>query len=201
MKRLLLVLILLIPFSVKASSSYIVMDYNSKRVLEGSNINEKKLIASTTKIMTAIIALENANINDEVEVSKDVLKAYGSAIYIEVGEKLKLIDLLYGLMLRSGNDAAIEIARHVSSSMEEFTKLMNSKAKELNMNDTVFINNHGLEDENENGNISTAYDMALLMQYALSNEQFKEIIKTKRHIVKSNYLFQHNLPKLNNQMI
>ena len=198
MKKILLILVLLIPFSVKASSSYIVMDYNSKRVLEGSNINEKKLIASTTKIMTSIIALENSNINDEVEVSKEVLKAYGSAIYIEVGEKLKLIDLLYGLMLRSGNDAAIEIANHVSSSMEEFTKLMNAKAKELNMNDTVFINNHGLEDENENGNISTAYDMALLMRYALSNEQFKEIIKTKRHIVKSSYKTYdwHNKNKL-----
>ena len=189
MKKIIILFLIIIPFRVNAisASSYVVIDANSKRVLEGSNINTKKLIASTTKIMTAIIALENSDINKDIEVSNEVLKAYGSAIYIEVGERLKLIDLLYGLMLRSGNDAAIEIAQNVSNSMDEFVKLMNDKAKSIGMNDTLFINNHGLEDNNGNGNISTAYDMALLMQYALNNEKFKEIIKTPKYTIKSSY--------------
>ena len=178
-------ILLLIPFKVKAS--YIVMDASSSRVLEGSNIHEKRLIACITKIMTCIIAIENSDINQEIEVSNNILKAYGSAIYIEVGEHLTLKDLLYGLMLRSGNDAAIEIANVVSSSMEEFTKLMNQKAKELNMSNTIFINNHGLEDNKGNGNISTPYDMALLMSYTINNETFKNIINTKKYKLKTNY--------------
>ena len=188
-KIIILFLLIVIPVKVCAlsASSYVVMDYDSKRILEGSNINEKKLIASTTKIMSAIIAIENADINQEIEISKDVLKAYGSAIYIEVGEKLKLIDLIYGLMLRSGNDAAIEIARVVSGSMDEFVKKMNEKAKEIGMNNTLFINNHGLEDSDGNGNTSTAYDMALLMQYTMHNDIFKEVTKSKRYVVKSSY--------------
>lgn len=188
-KVIFLLLILFIPFKIYAlsASSYVVMDADSNRVLEGSNIDDKKLIASITKIMTCIITIENSDIKQTVKVSNDVLKAYGSAIYIEVGEELTLEDLLYGLMLRSGNDAAIEIARVVSSSQEEFTKLMNIKAKEIGMNNTLFINNHGLEDESGNGNKSTAYDMAILMSYALKNDKFKEIISTNRKIVKSSY--------------
>ena len=183
-KILLFLIILIIPINVTATS-YIVMDASSNRVLEGTNINEKHLIASITKIMTSVIALENSDINQEVEVSSDVLKAYGSAIYIEVGEKLTLEDLLYGLMLRSGNDAAIEIAKVVSNSMDEFVKKMNEKAQELGMNNTIFINNHGLEDKDGNGNLSTSYDMAILMSYALKNDKFREIISTKRKVVKS----------------
>lgn len=190
MKKIVFILLLIIiPFKVKAisASSYIVMDYNSNRVLEGSNINDKKLIASITKIMTCIIALENSDINQEVEVSSEVLKSYGSGIYIEIGEKLTLEDLLYGLMLRSGNDAALEIARVVSKSQEEFVKLMNLKAKDLGMNNTLFINDSGLEDNKGDGNKSSSYDMAILMSYALKNDKFKEIISTKRKIVKSSH--------------
>ena len=188
-KIIFLLIILIIPIKISAlsASSYVVMDAASNRVLEGSNINDKRLIASITKIMTCIIALENSDINQEVEVSNDVLKSYGSGIYIEVGEKLKLEDLLYGLMLRSGNDAAIEIARVVSNSMDEFVNLMNLKAKDIGMNDTLFINNHGLEDNKGNGNKSTSYDMAILMSYALKNDKFNEIIGTKRKVVKSSY--------------
>ena len=188
MKKIILFIWLLLPFPVLALSadSYIVMDGYSGRVLGGSNINESKLIASTTKIMTAIIALENKDITELVTVDKDVLKAYGSAIYIEVGEQIDLKDLLYGLMLRSGNDAAIEIANYVAGSMPNFVKLMNDKAKELGMTNTVFFNDNGLEEENE-GNKSTAYDMALLMKYALKNETFRQIIKTDKYIAKTNY--------------
>lgn len=179
--------LLLVPFKVLANSSYIVMDGYSGRVLEGSNINDEMLIASTTKIMTAMIAIENADLDSKVTISKDVLKAYGSNIYIEVGEEISLRDLLYGLLLRSGNDAAIEIARFVGGSMEEFANLMNRKAHELGMNNTNFINSSGLEDENKNGNTSTAYDMALLMSYAIKNEEFVKITGTKKHIVTTNY--------------
>ena len=180
---------LLLPFKINALSaqSYIVMDYDSGRILDGSNINTKKMIASTTKIMTCIIALENSNPNMEIEVDKDVLKAYGSAIYIEVGERIKLIDLLYGLMLRSGNDAAIEIANNVAGSQDSFVILMNNKAKDLGMNNTYFLNPHGLEQNDGSYNYSTSYDMALLMRYALKNKIFKEIVGTKNYTIKTNY--------------
>mgnify|MGYP003182934880 FL=1 len=149
MKKLLILVFVLIPWRVYAigASSYIVMDASSNRVLEGSNIGEERLIASTTKIMTAIVAIENKSLDEKVVVSKEVLKAYGSNIYIEVGEELTLKDLLYGLMLRSGNDAAIEIARVVAGDMDNMAKLMNEKAKALNMTNTLFINASGLENE------------------------------------------------------
>ena len=199
MKRCLWLLILfLIPLKVMGSSSYIVMDGDSKRVLEGDNIHLEKLIASTSKIMTALIAIENGNLDEEVIVSKEVLKSYGSNVYIEVGEKITLRDLLYGLLLRSGNDCAIEIAYKISGSMEEFVSLMNRKAKELGMEHTNFINSSGLEDENKVGNTSTAYDMGLLMSYAIDNDTFREISGTKRHIVTTNYKTYdwHNKNKL-----
>lgn len=188
MKKILIFLILLIPINVYGISakSYIVMDGYSNRIITGDDYNTKRLIASTTKIMTAILAIENGDLEKEVEVSKEVLKAYGSNIYIEVGEKIKLIDLVYGLMLRSGNDAAIMIACNISGSMNEFVKLMNNKAKEIGMNNTLFINSSGLEDNNKNGNTSTAYDMAILMSYAMKNDIFAKITGTKRYIAKSN---------------
>lgn len=187
MKKLLILVMLLIPFKVYGSSSYIVMDADSKRILEGSNINEEKLIASTTKIMTAIIAIENSSLDDIVKIDKDVLKAYGSNIYIEIDEEITLRDLLYGLLLRSGNDAAIEIANKVAGNMDEFVKMMNNKAKDLGMTNTIFINSSGLENEQKLGNTSTAYDMALLMSYAIDNKIFVEISGTKRHIATTNY--------------
>ena len=200
MKKVLIFLILLFPIKVYSlsASSYVVMDFDSGRVLDGKNINDKKLIASTTKIMTAIIAIENADINKTVEISKEVLKSYGSGIYVEVGERITLRELLYGLMLRSGNDAALEIANYVSGSMDNFVKLMNEKVKELNMNNTLFINSSGLEDQKGNGNMSSAYDMAKLMRYALNNDTFREIDSTKKIIVKTNYKTYewHNKNKL-----
>ena len=186
--KLLVFIFLLIPFNVLAISadSYVVMDADSGRVLEESNCNEKKLIASTTKIMTCLIALEeNKDLNTTVKVGNEVLKAYGSAIYLNLNEEISLKDLLYGLMLRSGNDAAIEIAYAISKNMENFVQKMNDKAYELKMTNTNFINNHGLENEEGNGNTSTAYDMALLMKYALSNDTFKQIINTKNYTAKT----------------
>lgn len=191
MKKVLWVVIFffLFPCMVHAMSAEcaLVMDADSARVLYSKNEEKEKLIASTTKIMTAIIAIEYGDLETLVTVDNDVLKAYGSAIYIEVGEELTLKELLYGLMLRSGNDAAIEIANHVAGSMDSFVYLMNQKAKELGMNHTVFYNNHGLEEQNGKGNTSTVYDMALLMRYAMRNDEFKTITSTKEITVKSSY--------------
>ena len=188
MKKLLFLILLFFPLMVNAVSAeaYAVMDYDSGRILMSKNENREKLIASTTKIMTAIIALEKGDLNSVRTVGEEVLKAYGSAIYIEMNEKITLKDLLYGLMLRSGNDAAIEIAYHVSGDMESFVEAMNEKAYELGMSHTKFYNNHGLEEEDGMGNTSTAYDMALLMRYALRNDMFREIIGTKNYTAKTN---------------
>ena len=203
MKKLLLFLLclnILIP-SVHASTSsayeYVLMDMDSGRVLASKNKDSPKLIASITKIMTAILAIENKDVASIVTVDESIAKSYGSGIYISVGEEISLIDLLYGLMLRSGNDAAMMIASYVSGSEEEFVKLMNQKAKALGMKNTIFYNASGL-DTATIGNKSTAYDMALLTKYAMQNEIYKEIVKTKKYVAKTNlktYVW-HNKNKL-----
>ena len=202
MKKLLLMLFVVIPFKVYgiSASSAIAMDLDNGRVLYGYNLEESRLIASTTKIMTAIIAIENSDLAKEIEVSDVIYEAFGSAIYIEVGEKLTLKDLLYGLMLRSGNDAALVIAECVSGSEEEFVYLMNEYATNLNMKNTIFYNPHGLEESNGNANKSSVHDMAKLTKYAMENEVFKEIFKTKKYTVKTNYktYVWHNKNKLLN---
>lgn len=185
--------------STSTASSYVLMDMNSGRVIESKNKDNPMLIASITKIMTCILAIENANINDTVKVDESVLKSYGSGIYISVGEEIKLLDLLYGLMLRSGNDAAIMISTYVSGSEEKFVKLMNKKAKEIGMKNTIFYNSSGL-DNNTQGNLSTAYDMALITSYAMQNETYRKIVGTKKYTVKTNlktYVW-HNKNKLLN---
>lgn len=191
MKRLLIsiILFLFIPLNVFAisASSAIVMDLNSGRVLYDKNINDEKLIASTTKIMTCLVAIRYGSLEEMVVVSEDVLKAYGSAIYIEVGEEISLKDLLYGLMLRSGNDAAIVIANAVAGSMENFVYLMNDTAKTIGMKNTVFYNNHGLEENDGRGNLSTAYDMALLTREAMKDKTFRKIFGTKNYKTNSSY--------------
>lgn len=206
MKKIILYLlfgILLFSFidRVKASTdtaySYVLMDMDNGRVYESKNKDKPMLIASISKIMTCIIAIENKNIEEEVVVDESIKDSYGSGIYISVGEKIKLKDLLYGLMLRSGNDAAKMIASYVASSEEEFVKLMNKKALELGMKNTTFYNASGL-DNNTQGNLSTAYDMALVTKYAMKNDIYREIVSTKKHVVKTNmksYIW-HNKNKL-----
>lgn len=191
MKKILILIVCffsLIPntyASTSSASSYILMDASTGRVLQGKNINTQMLIASITKIMTCIIALENTDIDSIVKVDDSILKAYGSGIYIQIGEEISMKDLLYGLMLRSGNDAAIMIANYISGSEKEFIKLMNNKAKEIGMKNTIFNNSSGL-DEN-GGNYSTSYDMALLTKYAMKNEMYQTIVGTKSYQVKTNY--------------
>lgn len=186
-KILLIIIVMLFPFKVYgiSASSYIVMDQDSGRVLEGSNINNKRLIASISKIMTAIVAIEYGNIEENVKVGDEILKSYGSGVYVNVGEELTLDDLLYGLMLRSGNDAALAIAANVGSTVDNFVYIMNEVATKIGMNNTTFINPSGLEDNNGNGNMSTVYDMALLTRYAMNNEHYRRIVSTKDILVKS----------------
>lgn len=203
MKKLWLFVFLLFIFispvraSTDTAKSYVLMDMDTGRVLSSKNKDNQMLIASITKIMTCIIALENKDYNDIVVVDESISKSYGSGIYITVGEEISLLDLLYGLMLRSGNDAAIMISSYVAGSEEEFVKLMNKKARELGMNRTIFYNSSGL-DNNTRGNLSTAYDMALITRYAMKNETYREIVKTKKHTVKTNlktYIW-HNKNKM-----
>ena len=191
MKKILVVIIsflILIPntyASTSSASSYILMDASTGRVLLGKDINNQRLIASITKIMTCIIALENTDIENIVTVDESILKAYGSGIYIQIDEEITVKDLLYGLMLRSGNDAAVMIANYISGSEEDFVKLMNNKAKELGMTNTTFNNSSGLDEQG--GNYSTAYDMALLTKYAMKNKIYQTIVGTEKYQVKTNY--------------
>jgi len=187
-KKMIMLVLLFIPLNIKAievsSRSAILMDEDSGRILYAKDIDTKRLIASTTKIMTAILAIESNKLDNVVVVKDDILSAYGSNIYLSIGEKIALRDLIYGLMLRSGNDAAIAIASYVSGNVDNFIKLMNAKAKEIGMTNTHFCNPHGLDEKCEN--LSTARDMALLTRYANKNRIYKEIVGTKRYIAKTN---------------
>ena len=130
MKKILLLIMLLIPFNVVAmsASSMVAVDLDNDYVYFDANKDDKRLIASITKIMTTIVTIENIDIDKKITVGKEVLKAYGSAIYINVGEKITIRDLLYGLIMRSGNDAAVVLAKNVAGSMEGFAHLMNELA-------------------------------------------------------------------------
>lgn len=181
-KVVLLLLLIFIPFRVNAlantASSAVLMDMDSGRVLYEKNRDDARLVASITKIMTAVLAIENGNMDDVVTVGKEVLAMYGSNIYVELGEKMKLKDLLYGLLLRSGNDAAIVIATHIGGSEEKFVEMMNKKAQELGMKNTVYKNSHGLDEVTQN--YSSAYDMAKLSSYANTLDVYREISGTKK---------------------
>ena len=159
------------------------MEEDTKRVLVSKNMSKKMLIASTTKIMTAVIAIESGKLDKTVKVTDKVLEAYGSAIYLSIGEKMKLEDMVYGLMMQSGNDAALMIAEYLGGE-DKFVKKMNEKAKEIGMKNTTFSNPHGLDEKTKN--YSTAYDMALLMRYANADPTFRKITGCKKHTVKTN---------------
>lgn len=193
-----LLILLLLPFQVFAisSKSAIVMDMDSNRIIFNKDINRVQSVASISKIMTAIIAIESNKMDEIVTIGEYIKNSYGSGIYIKENEKIKLSDLVYGLMLRSGNDAALAIAHHVSGNVVEFVKLMNDKAKKLKMYSTEFNNPSGLDEIK--GNYSSCYDMAILMSYAMKNQTFKNITGTKNYKVKTtlNYYNWTNKNKL-----
>ena len=188
MKKFALLLILLIPISVRgietSARSAILMDIDSNRVLYEKNMHEVRSVASISKIMTAVVAIESGKLDDKVIIGDEIKAAYGSGIYIQVGEEMTLRDLLYGLMLRSGNDAALAIANYVGGSVDDFVVMMNEKAKELKMTNTTFNNPSGLDQEK--GNYSTAYDMALLTSYAMKLDDYKAITGTKKYTLTTN---------------
>ncbi|WP_078553197.1 D-alanyl-D-alanine carboxypeptidase family protein [Bacillus alkalicellulosilyticus] len=162
-----------------SAQAAILIEQSSGRVLYAKNEHAQLRIASITKIMTAILAVESGMLEDTVTVSNNASGTEGSSLYLKPGEKIKLKDLVYGLMLRSGNDSAVAIAEHVGGSLDGFIYMMNEKAEEIGMTRTVFNNPHGLDDHEDH--YSTAYDMALLTQYAMKNEVYREIAGTETY--------------------
>ena len=161
----------------KISSRYaVVLDRQSKAILCGRNEKTKTKMASTTKIMTALIVIENTNLNNIVEVSSKAASTGGSKLKFKAKDKITVKDLLYGLMLRSGNDAAVALAEYVGGSIPGFANLMNQKAEELGLVNTHFETPHGLDSEEH---YTTPYELAILTDYALKNKVFSEIVKTK----------------------
>lgn len=165
------------------SRSAIVLDRNSKLILYGKNENEKRKMASTTKIMTAIVVIENTNLEEITTISSKAAGTGGSRLGLHKNDKISVINLLYGLLLCSGNDAAVALAEFTSGSVENFSILMNNKATELGLTSTHFVTPHGLDNEEH---YTTAYELALLADYALENKTFSNIVKTKNYTIQIN---------------
>lgn len=167
--------------------SYVVLDRKSKKVLIGKNEYTKAKMASTTKIMTATIILENCNLDDIVTISKKSANTGGSRLGLKTNDKISVLNLLYGLLLCSGNDAAVALAEYCSGSIPEFCNLMNQKAIELGLTNSHFETPHGLDSD---GHYTTAYELSLITDYALKNSTFVKIVNTKNHTIQIN-----NYPK------
>lgn len=161
----------------------ILMNYETGDVLWQKNADTPLAMASTTKIMTALIALESGRLDEEVVVSKRASIAPKVRLGVREGEKFRLGDLLYPLMLQSSNDVAVAIAEHLGGSVEGFAEMMNKRAEEMGCRDTVFVTSNGLDSGNHH---STAYDLALITKNALDNEDFRELIKTSDKSIQSN---------------
>lgn len=196
------IIIAMISFLIIPSTTYavlqnaescVVINADTRQVIYEDNKDKMLGMASTTKIMTAILALENKNTNDLVTVSYNAQNQEGSSIYLRANEKISIENLLYGLMLNSGNDAAVAIAEGVSGDVENFVQMMNDKAREIGCENTHFENPSGLSGKEH---YSTAYDMSLIMAYAMENEEFKKIASTKEYQIKGEntitYLKNHN---------
>lgn len=190
---LLFILILLFSFDISFASeenslnlnarSCIVLDRNSKKIIFGKNEYNRVKMASTTKIMTATVIIENCDLSQTVTVSKKAAGTGGSRLGLKTGDKITIRDLLYGLLLCSGNDAAIALAETAAGSVQNFSNMMNNKAKELGLNNSHFESPHGLDSDNH---YTTAYELALLADYALQNSTFRNIVGTKNYTITIN---------------
>lgn len=170
------------------SRRYIIFDRLSKRALYGKDIDKETAMASTTKIMTAIIVLENCNnLKEEFTIPEKVSHVQGSTLGLKKDDKITINDLLYGLLLRSGNDCAVALSIAIAENTENFISLMNKKAKDLGLTKTHFVTPHGLDDPNH---YTTPYELALITDYALKNEKFAKIVKTVNYTIQIN-----NVPK------
>ena len=165
------------------SRSCIVYDRNSHMTLYGKNEKKQVKMASTTKIMTSLIIIENCDLSETIEVSKKAAGTGGSRLGLKTGDKITIKDLLYGLMLCSGNDAAVALAEHAGRDIQGFAELMNKKASELGLTNTHYESPHGLDSD---GHFTTAYELAILTDYALKNETFSKIVGTKNYTVTIN---------------
>lgn len=162
----------------KNFESMVTIEASTGRILYSQDEHKRLPMASTTKILTAIVAIENCDdLDKKYEISKSATGIEGSSIYLKAGEHLSVRELLYGLMLRSGNDSAVAIAEIISGSVEKFVLLMNEYCKKLNLKDTSIVTVNGLHNENH---YSSAYDLAIISAYAMKNEIFAEIVKTKQ---------------------
>lgn len=174
--------------AVSAQKAY-VLDAVSGRVLYEKNPNQQSLIASTTKIMTALVVCEQCNVLDRMRIPKEAVGIEGSSMYLQEGEVLTIQELLYGLMLRSGNDAAVALAIYCGGTVEGFAELMNDKARNLGLKNTHFVNPNGLDAP---GHYSTARDLAKLSAYAMENPVFRQTVSTKTIKAGNRCLTNHN---------
>ena len=179
---IILLIIILIPFcqaNAVSAHCFVLYDPLTKDILLQRNMNKIVSMASTTKIMTGLIVCELGNLDEIVTITKNMITVEGSSIGLQVNDKISKLNLLYGLMLESGNDAANTLAIATAGSLKEFAKLMNDKAREIGMKNTSFVTPSGLDDKNH---YTTAYDMALLAAYAMKNETFGKVVSTKKYI-------------------
>ncbi|MDP4119158.1 MAG: D-alanyl-D-alanine carboxypeptidase family protein [Bacillota bacterium] len=163
-----------------SAGSAIAIDADSGRVLYEKNAHERRGMASTTKIMTAIIALENGNLNDIVTIDSRAVGIEGSSLYLRAGDKITLKNLLYGMLLRSGNDAATAVALHFCPTVQEFAAKMTQKAKDLGLHDTQFKNPHGLYAKDH---YTTAYDLAQITRYAFTLPGFGDMVCSRKYVI------------------
>ena len=183
--------VLFLPMQTEAVSARraYVMDAVSGRTLYERESSQQSLIASTTKIMTALVVCEQCNVLDRMRIPKEAVGIEGSSMYLREGEVLTLQELLYGLMLSSGNDAAVALAIYCGGTVEGFVERMNDKARYLGLEDTHFENPHGLDSP---GHYSTAKDLAVLAAYAMENPIFSKTVSAKTVRVGQRYLTNHN---------
>ena len=191
MAAALLAAVLFFPVKAQAISarSAILMDAQTGRVLYEKDADRQSLIASTTKIMTALVVCEQCNVLDRVRICKEAVGIEGSSMYLKEGEVLTVQELLYGLMLHSGNDAAVALAIYCGGTVEGFAQLMNDKAHRLGMENTHFVNPNGLDAP---GHYSTARDMAVLAAYAMENPIFRQTVSARNVTIGERYLHNHN---------
>ena len=186
-------LAVILVFSVSAecisARSYVLMDATTGRILQKRMPDQRNLIASTTKIMTALIVCEQCNVLDRMRIPKEAVGIEGSSLYLQEGEILTIQELLYGMMLHSGNDAATALAIYCSGTVEAFSEQMNDKARMLGLTNTHFENPHGLD---SNAHYSTAEDLAKLAAYAMVNPIFSKIVSTKNVKIGDRQLTNHN---------
>ena len=161
---------------MKTAAAAALIEANSGKLLLSGNSNSRLPMASTTKTMTALVVIENCDLDDTVEVTADAAGTEGSSMYLSCGERLSVRDLLYGLMLLSGNDAAVALAVHVGGTVESFVRIMNDRAAKLGLTNTHFVTPNGLHDAEH---YTTAYELALIGAEALKNETFRQIVSTQ----------------------